>query len=252
MAQSPIKHKKKRRWLISLALLVFVFLATLTLFLTPERATADDQFLWEHTGDSWSVKKYLGSDRDVVIPSQRTAQISVQSWLGGRFSRWTGIQSIPRSQPVTSIGDAAFDKNEILQFVTVPESVTVIESSAFRRCSSLKSIKIPSAVARIKNDTFVYCARLEIVDLPEGLTFIDEKAFYGCSSLASITLPSSLSAASHTLAPRPRTEVSRSATKRCVIGGTGLVPCSRRNSGASGWIACAVANSGAGTSTRCL
>ena len=64
---------------------------------------------------------------------------------------------------VTSIGDQAFSRCDLLSSVTLPASVTDIWILAFNECSSLKSIAIPEAVIEISDMAFGYCKSLKTV-----------------------------------------------------------------------------------------
>lgn len=116
---------------------------------------------------------------------------------------------------VTWIGNAAFESNEHLVKVTLPETIeklcpafscctkleqvylsknlTIIEANMFSECSSLKSIEIPSAVNTISNCAFRNCSSLESIVLPESISSIGDYSFLNCTSLETIVIPASLS-----------------------------------------------------------
>jgi hypothetical protein len=143
----------------------------------------------------------------------------------------TGELVIPNTiegNPVTSIGDWAFNNCTSLTSITIGNSVTSIGDYAFLRCTSLTSITIPDNVTSIGNDTFYNCSSLTTIEVgaenvnyadvngvlfnkektvlhtyPAGktgdnyviansVTSIGDYAFFQCTSLTSITIPDSV------------------------------------------------------------
>ena len=93
---------------------------------------------------------------------------------------------------VTALGDGAFDVNENITSVILPDSVTSIGSNAFYDCISLKSIKLPKNITSIEKTTFADCTSLTDIEIPENVTSIKAEAFRNCSSLTKVTLPDKL------------------------------------------------------------
>lgn len=56
--------------------------------------------------------------------------------------------------PVTAIGPGAFEDEDTLEKVIVPEGYTEIHSGAFKNCMGLSSITLPSTLKKIENDAF--------------------------------------------------------------------------------------------------
>lgn len=133
-----------------------------------------------------TLKKYVGSDPDVVIP-----------------------------EGVREIGGSAFKGNTALISVTVPDSVTLIYggafAGAFAGCSNLKHLELPADKIRIGDDAFVDCRALAdenglvmfyntlfacfadggAVTVPEGVTQI-RGAFFENAGVTAVVLPESL------------------------------------------------------------
>ncbi len=140
----------------------------------------------------------------------------------------TGELVIPATiegNPVTSIGDFAFEGCTNLTSITIPESVNSIGNLVFVSCRSLESINvinsnlnfrdvngvlfdaemetllrypagkkdlsynIPNSVTSIGVDAFADCANLTSITIGNGVTSIGNYAFYECTSLTSITIP---------------------------------------------------------------
>ena len=66
---------------------------------------------------SWTVKKYKGSAKSVTIPSK--------------------ILKVA----VTEIGASAFEGNQHLEVINLPDSIKVIGAKAFKNCKNLKNMK---------------------------------------------------------------------------------------------------------------
>lgn len=94
------------------------------------------------------LKKYQGSDTDVIIPDG-----------------------------VTSIGAGAFKNCTALIVITIPNTVTSIGNSAFYGCSNLTTITIPDTVTSIGEDAFYDCNNLTTVTIPQQMKTIDLSAF---------------------------------------------------------------------------
>lgn len=92
---------------------------------------------------------------------------------------------------VTSITEWAFESNNDLTSVTIPDSVTDIKIGAFMDCENLKSVAI-GGVRNIENGAFYNCPSLESLTLGSGIEHIDDGAFEECPKLKSVTIPDSV------------------------------------------------------------
>ncbi|XMB72289.1 InlB B-repeat-containing protein [Mycoplasmatota bacterium WC30] len=119
-------------------------------------------------GETYIVIEYIGTDTDIVIPS---------TYMG---------------RPVTSIGAYAFDSNNSLTSVVIPEGVTSIGTNAFYECTNIVSVTMPDSLITIGDNAFQYCYSLTNIIIPYGVTTIGREAFYRCSSLTSIVIPDSV------------------------------------------------------------
>lgn len=93
---------------------------------------------------------------------------------------------------VTALGDGAFEVNENITSVILPDSVTSIGYNAFFDCVSLKSIKLPKNITSIEKTTFADCTSLTDIEIPENVTSLKAGAFAKCDRLAKVTLPDKL------------------------------------------------------------
>lgn len=117
-------------------------------------------------GDAIIIEKYNGKSDEVYVPSSLY-----------------GI-------PVSIIENGAFQGNEWIESVWLPESVVIIESQAFSGCTNLRSVTMDGVIL-IESQAFVDCQSLEEISLPNVNT-INDFAFYGCSSLSEVTLSNQL------------------------------------------------------------
>ncbi|MDR1216158.1 MAG: leucine-rich repeat domain-containing protein [Treponema sp.] len=140
---------------------------------------SDFEVSLNNASDGYIIRKYTGSDRDVVIPAE--------------------IQGFP----VREISDRAFLGCGSLDSVAIPDSVTKIGAYAFMDCSNLASIAIPDSVTEIGKQAFMGCIRLFSVAIPDGVTEISEGTFMDCIRLVSVAIPDSV------------TEIGAGAFSRC-------------------------------------
>ena len=125
---------------------------------------------YEYTinGGTVEITKYTGTDEVVEIPSE--------------------IDGVA----VTSIGKFAFQENNYITKVTIPDGVIKIGGSAFSSCSALKKVRLSSNLTEIKIAVFIDCTALTDITLPSGITSIGANAFRSCSSLENINFPDGL------------------------------------------------------------
>ena len=132
----------------------------------------------EYNGFTYEVREadgkifitgYIGSETDITLPAT----------IYGK--------------DVQFIKERAFEGNNRLTSIIIPNNVTSIGDYAFAGCNSLTSIALPQGVTRIGDGTFYYCSRLARVTLPDGIISIGNGAFYDCSSLADFTIPAGVS-----------------------------------------------------------
>ena len=123
--------------------------------------------------DSVTIVKYYGSEENVSIPMTTS--------YDGKMYKITGIEG------------NAFESNDKIKSVTVPNSVTFIGSYSFFNCSSLTSVTLPSGIESIGDSAFAQSG-LTSVKLPESALNIGADVFSGCKSLTAVTLPSKLTA----------------------------------------------------------
>lgn len=130
---------------------------------------ADQSGDWTYTTDGTNVAitGYTGPGGDVLIPD---------TILG---------------QPVTSIGDYAFEGATNMNTVTIPEGVTMIGDQAFFQCTSLTNVAVPNSLASIGDYAFEVCSSLPGVTIPHGVISIGIDAFLLCDAMTSFSVDTS-------------------------------------------------------------
>lgn len=110
------------------------------------------------------IKRYNGTDKDVVIPKK------IEDY------------------PVKSIAATAFMSTDI-ESVLIPDTIVRINANAFANCTNLHTVKMGDSVTSIYNEAFRNCTSLKNVTLSSNLEELGVKAFRECSSLEEIYIP---------------------------------------------------------------
>lgn len=144
--------------------------------------------LIERTEYSEEVQKPVDYEYEVL--EDGTASIT-------KYNGWDKEESIVipdtlDGYTVTSIGRFAFENNQDIKYVEIPDTVNIIQYEAFSDCRSLENILIPEGVNEIEASAFQNCISLKEIILPESLTKLWHMAFYNCEKLEKIELPEEL------------------------------------------------------------
>lgn len=92
----------------------------------------------------------------------------------------------------TELDSNAFQLDERIVGVTLPNSLVEIGDRCFSGCLNLKDVSLPNSVKSMGYSSFSECINLTRIVLPNSLTSIGESAFYGCGNLIAITIPDSV------------------------------------------------------------
>lgn len=95
-------------------------------------------------------------------------------------------------QPVTVIGDFAFQKCDNLRRIKLPDTVETCGVYAFQYCTSLRDINLPSGLTAISKGMFYHCDELYMLTIPDSVTEIRDYAFSCCLAMGSITIPAAV------------------------------------------------------------
>ena len=100
---------------------------------------------------------------------------------------------------IVEIGSGAFEGNQKLVSVAIPQNVYVLEDYCFKGCTALQEVKFENKWLSLHEDVFANCSSLKRIHLPEGTKMYEGinghnrggGLFIGCSSLVEIELPRS-------------------------------------------------------------
>lgn len=148
----------------TLSALALAFLLALSVACSPKtnpENASNDGFTFTEIGETLAVSGYTGSKSKVVIPDKKDGK------------------------SVTRIMENAFDTNEIVVEVVIPQGVTEIDEFAFKDCKNLKTVNIPSSVNKIGESAFIGCNSLNYTE-DDGLFYLgsSENPYYYLSHVA--------------------------------------------------------------------
>ena len=132
--------------------------------------------------------EYTSTDGEIVEPSAK--DVFGANIISNTYKNGKGV--IVFDGDVTSIGEFAFEDQQNLKSITIPDSVTEIGNGAFFYCESLASVIIPDSITSIGDGAFSDCYSLTSITIPDSVTSIGSYAFSCCPILTSITIPNSV------------------------------------------------------------
>ena len=125
-----------------------------------------------------------------VVPFLYDVDYAGNAVITGYVGTVVGVLEIPRvlfGHRVVSIGDRAFEWQDQMTAVIIPEGVVSIGEAAFMDCLALKSITLPQTLVEIGRFAFAACWSLESVTIPANVADILGSAFRGCQDLSSVS-----------------------------------------------------------------
>ena len=135
---------------------------------------------------------YSGS---IIIPASITYQgvnYDVTSIGNDAFNSNNSLTMVSMPNSITSIGANAFQDCIGLTSISIPNNVTNLGMAAFWGCTGLTSVIIPDGITKIPGSLFSHCTNLGSVTIPEGVTKIDSYSFQNCTKLTSIIIPNTV------------------------------------------------------------
>ena len=108
-------------------------------------STAADFEYNEGYSEIW-IDKYIGSDPNVVIPSEINGKIVAR--INQAFTNCTNVTSVSIPGTVQYIGTDAFSGCTNLNSVYIAEGVPSIGQAAFMDCTGLTEVTLPSTIVR--------------------------------------------------------------------------------------------------------
>ena len=118
----------------------------------------------------YGVEGYVGTEVDFVVPES-----------------YNDID-------VTSIEILAFEKNDIIESISLPNTITLIRHGAFNGVSSLPRLTIPKSVIELEDFLFTASSSIAYIEFEPNseLTIINEYAFAMAPELITVKLPESI------------------------------------------------------------
>lgn len=168
------------------------------------------QFFNSYEGVVAVLTKYVGTDKDVVVP------FGVYNICDNAFAN-SDIRSVAFPSSVKYIGTCAFENCTNLERVHFNNNLKAISRSAFAGCTALKSVDLTgmsslgcidvcafkkcTSLAELKveskncyvilDDAFIDCNKLRSVELSGGLDKLSKTAFARCAGLQRVDLSES-------------------------------------------------------------
>ena len=87
------------------------------------------------------------------------------------------VPGIIEGHVVTTIGIGAFQGNQELRSVVLPETVTVLQKDVFRDCANLETVHLSDNIAKLITTTFSGCTSLREVNIPDSMTELKRSCF---------------------------------------------------------------------------
>ncbi len=125
---------------------------------------------------------------EFVIPSFIDGKTVTAIGSSAFYKKLTNVSSLVIPDSVTTIGDAAFQDNQLTS-VEIPNSVTTIGEDAFYQ-NQLTSVNIPNSVTTIGGGAF-WRNQLTSIIIPDSVTTIGNSAF-SSNKLTSVVIPNSV------------------------------------------------------------
>ena len=187
---------KKSKKVFAAATVFLLIVSGFSLFARAEAAeTVGDYIVSSGYDQGIMISKYIGSETDVIVPSELTLSSGVTLSVFGigesAFASNHTIKSVTLPDSVTYIGQEAFsDCINIDNFVF--GGVEEIGISAFSSCEALKEIRLPDSLKVLGAGAFQYCSLLESADTGDGIETITGGSFSRCEKLFSVTIGKSV------------------------------------------------------------
>ena len=141
-----------------------------------------DGFVYTVNGNYVTLESYLGSNKDIVIPTFDGKKIIIGE---GLFYCNQEIETVTFNDDCVKIESSAFYNCDNLKKINTA-GVIDIDSYAFNDCDYLEEAILPNVVY-IRSHGFYGCYKLKTVECP-NLTYLSDYAFYYCQELESINL----------------------------------------------------------------
>lgn len=130
-----------------------------------------------------TITSCLTDESDLFVPSYYM-DYKITGIDNYAFENNNTMMTIALPNTIKSINDYAFRNCKSLKYITVPETVTYLGKGFCSGCSSLEKVKIIPAVEKVPDSAFEGCVMLDEVELNSSVHTIGQSAFRGCSSFS--------------------------------------------------------------------
>ena len=157
----------------------------------------DDDFGGEEMDKNNPLSKLTCAPNEILYATKYGViiDLAVQDGFGSKLFYnvyENGVGHLIFDNDVTIIPPSAFEGQNTITYMKLPDKITNIGTNAFKGCILLKNIKLPNSVTAIGDYAFYGCSSLTSITIPDSVTSIGDYAFYGCSSLSVNVLISDL------------------------------------------------------------
>lgn len=150
------------------------------------------EYSLSETGDFYIVTGYIHQGETIVTIADYVHEMPVKEIAPGAFNNEDEIVQVIIPQTVGKIGEGAFEGCDELRFVGMPDTLAELGCDVFHDCYRLEEIIIPEGVEIIPDRAFENCSSLKSITIPESVWGIGWRAFTSCYSLQTIELPDSV------------------------------------------------------------
>ncbi|MEG2273871.1 MAG: leucine-rich repeat domain-containing protein, partial [Clostridia bacterium] len=192
---------KKSRNIMIIVLVTVVAVMLLATFLAVflgRGGSNAENFLFKVDSGKAIITKYLGKDKELVIPSNLKGK-KVGGFAENVFAEST-LEKVEFAKNFSGeeISKNAFKDAKNLKSIILPNSIKTINEGAFENCTSLTVVKFGDNVTTFGTRAFYGCYGLSSANpdkpdvaefvLPASTTTIEMSAFYKCSNLEKVVV----------------------------------------------------------------
>lgn len=159
-------------------------------------------YVFGHTGywldeSNWEngvlyIDNYLIDSKEEKCPSRLEIKNGTTLIGGWAFNNNQNIENLIIPDSVKVICDSAFAWCENLKTVDLGAGVKIIGDGAFSGCENLRSIDIPGSVKHLGRNSFSGCRGMKSLSIGKGVTEIPQECFSFCESLKTISFTSNV------------------------------------------------------------
>ena len=165
-----------------MGLLLLVTTMMLCVFACASAAWADDETLLEFTAEDGNTYSYSKDGTSATIRG-----------IAALANTDCVLPSTINGLRVTAIAENAFEGQDRVTTLVIPDSVVTVGQIAFAGMTSLVSAHWPETYVGIFPDSVFWgCTSLTDINIPDGITQLGGWCFYNCSALETVTIPESL------------------------------------------------------------